>query len=126
MSFFIARLKKDPVINEFLQETRERGSQALLDLSVQLVNKEEFSFWVNIIKVRIPKIYLLSFIFLILYIIFGGWGWLIPLCFFGLTYIVYSRTFHVWAFKRALRKEGYTGTIEILDLEEGLLEVYLK
>jgi hypothetical protein len=125
MSVFVARSKFDPLVYEFLEETRERGSQALVEINAKVINRGGLIYWVNVTRIKIPPIYYLGFIFLALFLWRVSWIWGILTFLFLSIYIVFSKAFHVWAFKKGLRKKGYTGKIEILDLESGLREVLL-
>lgn len=123
MSFFVAKLEKNDNVMDFFAETRERNSQAMLENKSKIVIKGKNIYWVNLIYIRIPPIYWLFFIFLFLYLWLGGWGWFIPMAFFGLSYIVFWRGFHIWAFKKGLKRAGYKGEIIILSTERGVSEV---
>ena len=115
MSVFVARFPEfDPLVYDFLRETRERGSQALIEISPQIVNRSGFLYWINVTRIKIPPIYYLGFVFLALFIWRVSWIWGILAFLFLSFYIVFSKAFHVWAFKKGLKKKGYTGRIEIL------------
>ena len=123
MSFSIAELEKNKEALNFLASVTEKNNQAMIMNKAKLFIRPKNYLWANIVIVKIPPIYYLSIVFLGLYFLFGGWGWFIPMVFFALTYIPFSRAFHVYAFKRGIRKAGYSGTIKIVNFEQGIMEV---
>jgi hypothetical protein len=124
LSFFVAKLERESVVEEFFSETMKRNSQALVEVKAQLIKKKEAVYWANITDVKLPPIYYFAFLFLAIFFIWGGWAWFIPTGFFGLTYLFFWKGFHVWAFRRGLRKKGYSGKIEVLSLERGISEAF--
>ncbi|MGV8169220.1 MAG: hypothetical protein ACP5N3_04155 [Candidatus Nanoarchaeia archaeon] len=126
MSFFVAKLQNEEVVAEFFSDTLKRGEQAMLNVNAQLIKKKDSVFWINVTETKVPPIYYLFFIFLACFLIWGGWAWFIPMTFFGTSYLFFWRGFHVWAFKKGLRKKGYTGEIIILSIEQGILEAFFR
>lgn len=126
MSFFIAKLEKkhesSELILPFMMDCTQRKEQAMIELKVKLFVKKDNIYWLNVVEPKFPPIYLLSVIFAVLWILFGGWGWAIPTAFFALTYLSFWRGFHVWAFKRGLKKKGYGGSIIVMNVERGIDE----
>ena len=126
MSFFVAKLENEDVIGEFFSETLQRKEQALVNVEAQLIKKKNAVYWVNVTEVKLPPIYYLSLLFVVGWIIWRGWGWFIPMFFFALTYLFFWRGFHVWAFKKGLKRKGYKGRVEILSIERGILEAFFS
>lgn len=126
MSIFVAKLENHVIVQEFFSETIERKEQAMVNVDAKLKKTPSNILWVNVTTVKIPPIYYFALLFVACFLFFGGWFWFLPIVFFSLTYLFFWRGFHVWAFKRGLRKSGYTGEIKILSIEEGLLEVYFN
>jgi len=126
MSFFIAKLEKEhessEVILPFMMDCTERKDQAMIELKVKLFMKKKHIYWLNVVEPKFPPIYYLSLIFAILWLLFGGWGWAIPTAFFALTYLSFWKGFHVYAFKKGLRKKGYKGNIIVMSNERGIEE----
>lgn len=123
MSVFIAKLDNIEEVRKFYEEMSIRKEQDLLSNFAKIKEDESSIYWVNIINIKMPPIYFLTIIFIFLWLFIGGWFWFIPMGFFALSYIVFWKSFHIWIFKKGLKKAGYTGTVSILSNERGLMEV---
>jgi hypothetical protein len=123
MSFFIAKLNEDPAISEYFERVQENGSQAMLYNKAKIVRKQKDVYWLNVVGVSLPPFYLLGFLFLAFFLVWDWSGWLVLSGFFGMCFIPFWRGFHIFAFKKGLRKAGYKGSIIIVPLERGVEEV---